>query len=45
MKNESWSFYIHVIRILEKWNRIEGGNAMKNNRRKYICVEKDECLD
>lgn len=37
MKNESWSFCIDVIRILEKWNRIEGGNAMKNNRRKYMC--------
>lgn len=33
MKNESWSFYIHVIRILEKWNRTQGVNAMKNNKR------------
>lgn len=45
MKNESWSFYIHVVRILKKGNRIEGGNAMKNNGRICICVEKDECSD
>ena len=40
MKNELRSFYVCVIRILEKWNRTEGGNAMKNNRRKFIGAER-----
>lgn len=40
MKNESWSFYIHVVRILKKGNRIKGGNAMKNTGRICICLKK-----
>lgn len=37
VKNESQGFHMHIIGILDKWNRTERGNAIKTNRRKIMC--------
>lgn len=36
---------MHILGILDKWNRTERGNAIKTNRKKLRVEREHECLN